>query len=500
MMNEERRNIERKRDDEERLRRLEEAGYESEPRVPWEAEGKMWGRRDLTEDEMRRTGSDRTDYPAGTGSYYSETFVKPVGRASPESEFNEPFRNREPPAHTRELTEEEMRRSGSDRTDYPAGTGSYYSETFVKPYGRASPESYWNEPIRNREPPARRVKAAPETHRKRTERHHPVKKSKTVRHVEEARPVPARKAAVHRELVHDRPRARAYAPEERPVPKTSPFDVRREPLYETVTYKETVPERYVERWEIKPGQPDKFLGERYIGPGESVPERRVVESTPGRRVEERGVFEDEREWVDPRTAGHFRGKAHAAWGRGSESAQRYGTEAVSRSRDWGHRIGEWGRETSHRAGEWGREAEERARESASGRDAEDTAYSAGATIGGALRRMASVSRELSSGFREGMGDEYPERQWEESRERWDEGRDRARERYREEEARHREAARVRPRQSYGEVREIEYGEVEERPPSKRAPSAKKASSSTSAKAKRTGSTAKRKIEKVEEDW
>ncbi len=111
----------------------------------------------MTQDEMRRSGSDETAYRAGSGSYYSETFEKPTGSAGPESSFG---RNERIPSGRkyaeggmsdqdtrRMMTQDEMRRSGSDQTNYPAGTGSYYSETFVKPSGSATQErtSGWNE-------------------------------------------------------------------------------------------------------------------------------------------------------------------------------------------------------------------------------------------------------------------------------------------------------------------------------------------------------------------
>jgi hypothetical protein len=59
-----------------------------------QAEQAMWGKRQeaqsgrqMSQEEMRRTGSDQVNYPAGGGSYYNETFERPTGSAGPESSF-----------------------------------------------------------------------------------------------------------------------------------------------------------------------------------------------------------------------------------------------------------------------------------------------------------------------------------------------------------------------------------------------------------------------------
>ena len=104
----------------------------------------MTGKRE----EERRT--EPTAYRAGSGSYYSETFERPTGTAGPESSFGrtermpsgKQYAERGQEAPPRKMmTREEMRRSGYDETAYPAGSGSYYSETFERPSGTAGPES-----------------------------------------------------------------------------------------------------------------------------------------------------------------------------------------------------------------------------------------------------------------------------------------------------------------------------------------------------------------------
>jgi hypothetical protein len=108
-------------------------------------------RRMMTQDEMRRSGSDQTAYSAGSGSYYTETFERPTGSAGPESSFGR--KERTPSGRQfaeggeefgpsgRNLSQDEMRRTGSNQTNYPAGGGSYYTETFERPTGSAGPES-----------------------------------------------------------------------------------------------------------------------------------------------------------------------------------------------------------------------------------------------------------------------------------------------------------------------------------------------------------------------
>jgi hypothetical protein len=47
----------------------------------------------LSRDEMMKQGSDSPLYREGSGSYYSETFAKPIGDVAPQSSFgagNEP--------------------------------------------------------------------------------------------------------------------------------------------------------------------------------------------------------------------------------------------------------------------------------------------------------------------------------------------------------------------------------------------------------------------------
>jgi hypothetical protein len=105
----------------------------------------------MTKEEMRRTGSDQVGFPAGSGSFYSETGEKPTGIAGPEGSFG---RSGHMPSgkqyaegglgagrpSERNLSQEEMRRTGSDQVNYPAGSGSFYSETGEKPTGIAGPE------------------------------------------------------------------------------------------------------------------------------------------------------------------------------------------------------------------------------------------------------------------------------------------------------------------------------------------------------------------------
>jgi hypothetical protein len=119
----------------------------------------------LSRDDMMRQGADSPLYRSGSGSYYSDTFVRPQGDVAPESSFgvgNVPesrmtaISRREAEVARREaevarremsapyqqrLSREDMMRQGTDSPLYRSGTGSYYSDTFEKPSGDTAPES-----------------------------------------------------------------------------------------------------------------------------------------------------------------------------------------------------------------------------------------------------------------------------------------------------------------------------------------------------------------------
>lgn len=119
----------------------------------------------LSRDDMMRQGADSPLYRSGSGSYYSDTFERPMGDVAPESSFGSgnvsiprmhAITQREAEVARREaevarremaapfqqrLSREDMMKQGTDSPIYRSGSGSYYSDTFVRPTGEAAPES-----------------------------------------------------------------------------------------------------------------------------------------------------------------------------------------------------------------------------------------------------------------------------------------------------------------------------------------------------------------------
>lgn len=116
--------------------------FRREPEVTAPVRGGMETTQREREQAVRRApGEFRTEGPSGTGSYYSQAPERPVGRASPESYFGE---GTQPQAAGQGMPPAQgARRIGMDESKYPPGSGSYYSETFEKPVGTAGPESYF---------------------------------------------------------------------------------------------------------------------------------------------------------------------------------------------------------------------------------------------------------------------------------------------------------------------------------------------------------------------
>jgi hypothetical protein len=174
MMNEQRRtDVQKKLDDEERIRRMKEGGEDMRAQIEMEqAERSRRGEAErgsnLGPEEERARQAERgsphrgmgetqqaqmaswgkegeqpsgrmtkdTDYPAGTGSRYRDPNAEPRGPASTGESFTGGPSVERP--EQRYMSKEDMRRTGSDAVGYRAGTGSYYPESPEAPTERAS--------------------------------------------------------------------------------------------------------------------------------------------------------------------------------------------------------------------------------------------------------------------------------------------------------------------------------------------------------------------------
>jgi hypothetical protein len=174
MMNEQRRtDVQKKLDDEERIRRMKEGGEDMRAQIEMEQaersrRGEVERGSDLGPEGERARQAERgsphrgmgetqqaqmaswgkegeqptgrmtkdTDYPAGTGSRYRDPNAEPRGPASTGESFTGGPSVERP--EQRYMSKEDMRRTGSDAVGYRAGTGSYYPESPEAPTERAS--------------------------------------------------------------------------------------------------------------------------------------------------------------------------------------------------------------------------------------------------------------------------------------------------------------------------------------------------------------------------
>jgi hypothetical protein len=145
MMNEDKRKeAQKKLEDEERVRRLQEGGETMKAELAMEEAQRssqdVKGRDYLTPQEQKRREMLESKGPyRGYGE--SQQAEMAMWEAQRGQEVTGERYAKEVRGETRgSMTKEEMRRTGSDQVGFPAGSGSFYSETGEKPTGIAGPE------------------------------------------------------------------------------------------------------------------------------------------------------------------------------------------------------------------------------------------------------------------------------------------------------------------------------------------------------------------------
>ena len=376
--------------------------------------------RNLTMDEMRRTGSDRTDYGAGTGSYYSETFVKPTGSATDEksSGWDEVTRTERERASEDNRRMGEMRRTGSDRTDFPAGTGSYYSETFVKPTGSATDEksSGWDQIVASdrrrmeagmmeRERPAGRQLTMEEMRRTGSDRTD--YGAGTGSYYSETFVKPTGSATDERSsgwdqiVASDRRRMEAgMGGREMPSGRNLTMEEMRRTGSDQVNYPAGGGSYYTETFERPVGSAGP---ESSFGRNERIPSgRQYAESeTMQGRMGAYPAPEPTPTGRMGKTAAATTGMMKERGGQASEMVKEKGGQAMVKSKEVGTTV------VSKTKGVTS-QITTRAKEFNQKNPPEDVAHRAGESLGRAIRKTVAVAREMTSGFRKGLNPEKHE--------------------------------------------------------------------------------------------
>jgi hypothetical protein len=361
--------------------------------------------------EMRRTGSDRTDFPAGTGSYYSETFVKPTGSATDEKSSGWDqiaASDRRRMEAGRRLSMEEMRRTGSDQTNYPAGTGSYYSETFVKPTGSATDErsSGWDEVTRMERERAtesnRRMEEMRRTGSDRTD--YPAGSGS---YYSETFVKPTGSATDERSsgwdaiAASDRRRMEAgMRGQEMPTGRNLTMDEMRRTGSDQVNYPAGGGSYYNETFERPVGSAGP---ESSFGRTERIPSgRQYAESeTMQGRMGAYPAAEPGPTGRMGKTAAATTGMVKERGGQASEMMKEKGGQAMDKSKEVGTTVVSKTKGVSS-------QLSTRAKEFSQKNPPEDVAHRAGESLGRAIRKTVAVAREMTSGFRKGLNPEKHE--------------------------------------------------------------------------------------------
>ncbi|MDW5563424.1 MAG: hypothetical protein SA339_09380 [Methanomassiliicoccus sp.] len=306
----------------------------------------------------------QTDFPAGTGSRYRDPNAEPRGPASTGESFTSGPSMQGPPSEQRYMSREDMRRTGSDAVGYPAGRGSYYPESPESPVERASTgESFTSGPDvargagESRKPSTTDYPAGTGSVY-RDPRYQDTERASTGEYFTAGPDVGSREGGAER-----RRSATDYP--------AGTGSVYRDPRYQDTERAST--------------------GEYFTSGPEAT--GRAPSGAPS------GYYPSAPSGQAPREQGMTAAAVSKAKGMTqtvTEKAKSVDTGKVAST------MGAKGRDVSHMVSGKAKELEE-------SRGAEDFANRAGEVIGRAIRKTASVTKELTSGFKKGMSSEHKEK-------------------------------------------------------------------------------------------